>query len=134
MIDPDGAQPVYVQVAADLRRRIEAGEYPPRRRLPSVVALEHEYGVARNTVLKAIGLLRNSGIVYTVRNWGTVVRGTGAVVVMEPGSRGIYREATDREREQLDLAEGTAVFVVERADGEMEVLPAAEVEVRGPES
>lgn len=137
MIDPEGEQPVYLQVATDLRQRIEAGEWQPRRRLPSVVALEHEYGVARNTVLKAIRHLRDLGYVYTVANWGTVVKAGAdhiAVVVMEPGCRGIYRPASDREREQLDLGEGAAVFVLERPGGDVEVFPADQVEIRGPEA
>lgn len=136
MIDPKGEQPVYLQVAAELRARIESGEWPPRRRLPPVVALEHEYGVARNTVLKAIKHLRETGYVYTVPNWGTVVK-AGAdhiiVVVMESGSRAIVREASGKEREQLDLHEGAHVLSVEHG-GEVEVFPADKVEIRGPES
>ncbi|SET46905.1 regulatory protein, gntR family [Nonomuraea wenchangensis] len=127
---------MYLQVAAQLRARIESGEWPPRRRLPSVVALEHEYGVARNTVLKAIKHLRDTGYVYTVSNWGTVVKAgadTITVVVMAPGSRAVVREATAQERERLDLAEGAHVLVVEKG-GEVEVLPAETVEIRGPES
>lgn len=137
MIDPEGEQPVYLQVAALLRARIESGEWQPRRRLPSVVALEHEYGVARNTVLKAIKHLRETGYVYTVPNWGTVVR-TGSdnvtIVVMEPGTRGIFRAATLQEQARLGIEDDAAVFVVERGDGEVEVLPADKVEIRGPES
>jgi DNA-binding transcriptional regulator YhcF (GntR family) len=137
VIDPEGAQPVYLQVAANLRARIESGEWPPRRRLRSVDALADEYGVARNTMLKAIGHLRDLGYVYTVRNWGTVVRAGDediAVVVMEPGSRGTIREATGQERGRLDLPEGAYVLVVERDGGEVEVLPADKVEIRGPEA
>ncbi|MBN6054483.1 winged helix-turn-helix transcriptional regulator [Nonomuraea sp. RK-328] len=128
---------MYLQVAALLRGRIESGEWPPRRRLPSVVALEHEYGVARNTILKAIKHLRETGYVYTVPNWGTVVRAGSdsiSVVVMEPGSRGIYRAATLQEQAQLDLEDDAAVFVWEHPDGEVEVLPADKVEIRGPEN
>lgn len=134
MIDPKGDQPVYLQVARLLQERIDSGEWQPRRRLPAVVALEHEYGVARNTVLKAIKHLRETGYVYTVRNWGTVVKigaDNIAIVVMRPGSRGIYREATEREAAHLNLEAGTAVFVVERAGGEVDVYPAQTVEVRG---
>lgn len=126
---------MYLQVAAQLRERIESGEWPARRRLPPVVALEHEYGVARNTVLKAIRHLREIGYVYTVPNWGTVVKAgadTITVVVMESGSRGVVREASEQERERLDLDEGAYVLVVERGGG-VEVLPADKVEIRGPE-
>lgn len=134
MIDPEGDRPVYLQVAQHLRERIVSGEWQPRRRLPSVVALEHEYGVARNTILKAIKRLRDTGQVYTVRNWGTVVKAGAdyiAVVRMEAGSRGIFRAATEQEIAHLDLAAGSAVFVVERADGGVEVYPAETLEVRG---
>lgn len=58
-------------VEADLRRRCEAGEWSPGERLPAVAALAEHYGVARNTILKALRRLAEDGLVEVVPNWGT---------------------------------------------------------------
>lgn len=72
MIDPDAGQPPYRQLAAILRQRIEAGELAGR--LPGERYLAQEYGVALGTVRKAIGLLREEGLIETAHGWGSTVR------------------------------------------------------------
>lgn len=74
MIDPDGPVPVYLQLAALLRGQIEAGEIPPGRAIPSVARLQQEYGLARGTVLHAVKVLVDEGLVVTVSGKGTFVR------------------------------------------------------------
>jgi DNA-binding GntR family transcriptional regulator len=137
VINYEADTPVYEQIAALLRARIEAGEWAPRQRLPSVTHLEQEYGVARQTVLQALGVLRDLGIVYTVKNRGSFVK-VGAdfltVITPEPGMRIIVRQASASEQRELNLLEGGPVVVVERPGGEVQVLPADMVEIRGPES
>ena len=73
MIDPDSQEPPYRQLAADLRRRIAAGEYTGR--LPSEKDLAHEYEVAQGTVRKALGVLRDEGLIITNAGWGSFVKG-----------------------------------------------------------
>jgi DNA-binding GntR family transcriptional regulator len=136
VIDYEGDSTVYEQIAAILRGRIEAGEWAPRQRLPSVTHLEQEFGVARQTVIQALGLLRDRGLIYTVRNRGSFVK-AGAdfvtYVAVDARTRVINRRASDSERRELDLADDGWVTVVER-DGDVEVLPADKVEIRGAES
>jgi GntR family transcriptional regulator len=72
-VDPHSATPVYVQVAQILRSRIEAGELLPDRPVPSESQLQQELGVARGTARKAIALLREQGLVVTVRGRGSYV-------------------------------------------------------------
>jgi len=72
-VDPDSATPVYVQVAEILRSRIESGELLPDRPVPSESQLQQELGVARGTTRKAIALLREQGLVITVRGRGSYV-------------------------------------------------------------
>jgi DNA-binding GntR family transcriptional regulator len=67
------AVPPWRKVADDLRKRIESGEWPPGSPLPSLSALEEEYRVSRTTARKAIGALRDDGLVESVRGWGTFV-------------------------------------------------------------
>jgi DNA-binding GntR family transcriptional regulator len=67
------AVPPWRQVADDLRRRIESGEFPPGSPMPSLSALEEQYKVSRTTARKAVGALRDAGLVESVRGWGTFV-------------------------------------------------------------
>jgi GntR family transcriptional regulator len=72
MIDRESPDPPYVQLAAILRARIEAGEITSR--LPGERALQQEFGLAPITVRKAVRLLRDEGLVRTSRGMGTFVR------------------------------------------------------------
>lgn len=72
-IDHDGDVPVYVQLADILRARIESGELAPRRPVPSKRTLIQEFGVAGGTIDKAIGILRDEGLVRTVTGRGIYV-------------------------------------------------------------
>ena len=72
-IDRDGPTPVYLQLAAILRVRIEAGDYPPGRALPSETTLMQEHGLARETVRKAVRVLRDEGLVQIVQGRGAYV-------------------------------------------------------------
>jgi DNA-binding GntR family transcriptional regulator len=59
------------RVEAALRARINAGEWQPQERLPSVAELATEYGVARSTVVSALRRIEADGLVTIVSNWGT---------------------------------------------------------------
>jgi GntR family transcriptional regulator len=78
MIDPDGPVPLYRQLADLLRERIERGELPPGRPIPSVARLQQEHGLARGTVLHALRVLVDEGLVYVVPGKGAYVRDPGA--------------------------------------------------------
>jgi len=65
-------QPAYQQLAAILTRQIEAGRWRSGP-LPSVKALQQEYAVGRDTVLHAMRLLRESGLIFTVAKRGSYV-------------------------------------------------------------
>jgi DNA-binding GntR family transcriptional regulator len=73
MIDREGPTPVYVQVADVIAARIAEGTYVANRPIPSEIRLQQEFGVARDTVRAAVGLLRTRGLVFTVRGKGTYV-------------------------------------------------------------
>jgi GntR family transcriptional regulator len=72
-IDPLGETPVYLQLAEILRGRIRSGELAPNRPLPSYTALVQQYGVARGTAAKAVGLLVDEGVVRIVPGKGAFV-------------------------------------------------------------
>jgi GntR family transcriptional regulator len=62
---------VWRQVAADLRRRVAAGEITGR--LPSERYLAGEYETTVVTIRKALALLRGEGIIETEHGWGSRV-------------------------------------------------------------
>ena len=68
----DLPEPAYQQLAGILGRRIKAGEWRTGP-LPSVKALRQDYGVGRDTVLHALRLLRDDGLIFTVSKRGSYV-------------------------------------------------------------
>ena len=67
--------PVYVQLADLLARMIESGELKPDYPIPSESWMQQRYGVARNTARRAVALLRERGLVYTIGGRGSYVKG-----------------------------------------------------------
>ena len=70
---PVPGQYLYEQLAGHLQARIAAGDFPPGSRLPGELELRDEYGVAYHTVRNAIALLRERGVVVTLRGLGTFI-------------------------------------------------------------
>ena len=68
------AQPRYLEIAGDLRARIDSGELPPGAQLPTKAALMASYTVALNTVERAIEELRRAGYVETFQGKGMYAR------------------------------------------------------------
>lgn len=66
----------YQEIAAEIRRRIEAGELRAGDRVPSTREIVREWGVAMATATKVLTELRREGLVRAVPGVGTVV-GTG---------------------------------------------------------
>jgi DNA-binding GntR family transcriptional regulator len=66
----------YEKVAADLRQKIESGQYPPGSRLPSRAELRIIYDISDTVSDKALMILRAAGLVETLPGVGVFVRGT----------------------------------------------------------
>ncbi len=82
-IDRDDPVLLHDQVAAEIRRAIAEGEAGPGERLPLVRDIAAVLGVNRNTVLRAMHILRDEGLVEFTRGRGITVTGTpqrGAVL------------------------------------------------------
>ncbi len=73
-IDPTGPVPPYRQIAEIIRKRIKSGEYPKDSRIPTESEIVETWEVARTTARRAIAVLREEGLVYTVPQRGTYVR------------------------------------------------------------
>lgn len=72
-IDPAAEEAPYLQLASALRDRISTGTYPPGRRIPSLPELENLSGLSRNTVFKAVELLREEGLIRSAPGRGMFV-------------------------------------------------------------
>ncbi|MFJ4092802.1 TetR/AcrR family transcriptional regulator C-terminal domain-containing protein [Kitasatospora sp. NPDC089913] len=70
--------PPFRRIAADLRRRISAGELAPGARVPSNRRLAQDWGVALATATKALTVLRSEGLVEARPRVGTVVAAAAA--------------------------------------------------------
>ena len=74
---------LYEQVAGEIRRAIAEGEAKPGERLPPAKDLAAVLGVNTNTVLRALRVLRDEGLVEFRRGLGISVAGPperGAVI------------------------------------------------------
>jgi DNA-binding GntR family transcriptional regulator len=81
--------PRYLQIADQLRRDIASSTYPLGDRLPSEANLSHQLGVNRQTLRRAIKILRQEGLLQ-------LRRGQGFFVTKIPGP------PENEERLQLD--------------------------------
>jgi GntR family transcriptional regulator len=64
----------YREIAADLRRRVEAGEFAAGRLLPSEAELSGAYSASRVTIRKALEALRADDLVDARQGFGWFVR------------------------------------------------------------
>lgn len=86
--------PPFQRIAADLRRRITAGELAPGDPVPSTRRLARDWGVALATATKALTVLRLEGLVEARPRIGTVVAG-GPGPAAGPGAAGTTPDALE---------------------------------------
>lgn len=73
MIEWEPDVPRWRQVAEVIRARIADGTYPPRTRVPSVMQLVDEFGIAQATAQKVHQGLREDKLIYTEPGLGSFV-------------------------------------------------------------
>ncbi|RVX44924.1 regulatory GntR family protein [Nonomuraea polychroma] len=66
---------IFTQIVDRLRERITMSMYPKGSMLPSEAALCAEFGVARNTVRRALAVLEDEGLILTIPAKGRLVLG-----------------------------------------------------------
>jgi GntR family transcriptional regulator len=71
-IDPDSPEHPYVQLASQIRDRIRLGRIGPR--MPSIMELASETDLSAATVKRALRVLRDEGLIYSVPGRGTFVK------------------------------------------------------------
>jgi GntR family transcriptional regulator len=77
-VNIDRSEPLALhdQVAAEIRRAIADGEARPGERLPLAKDMAAILGVNKNTVLRALRILRDEGLLDFQRGKGITVAGT----------------------------------------------------------
>ena len=65
------ALPPTERVAADLRARIEAGEWDHGEQMPATREVADHYRVSSRTAAKAYRILADEGLVIVRPSWGT---------------------------------------------------------------
>ena len=83
----------YLDIAAQIRGRIEAREWEPGVRLPRLDDFAAEYGANRDTIGRAIGALEAEGYVWAVQGRGIIVR-HGTIRPRRPRGNLVKRNAT----------------------------------------
>lgn len=66
-------QPLYQQIADDLRQQIESGRLGPGAQLPVELELREQYDASRNTIRDAVKRLTSLGLVHSRPGQGTFV-------------------------------------------------------------
>ncbi len=91
MDDPvplDRPPSLVVQVERLLRRQVADGRFPGGR-LPTEVELAERFGVSRETVRLAQGVLQRDGLLVKTRRRGTFVRAAAPPPPADPGGRAV---------------------------------------------
>jgi GntR family transcriptional regulator len=108
-VDRSEGLALHDQVAAEIRRAIADGEAGPGERLPLAKDLAAVLGVNKNTVLRALHILREEGLLDFQRGRGITVAGTpqrGAVVERVRELVDFCRTQGYRREEVVQIIEG----------------------------
>jgi GntR family transcriptional regulator len=108
-IDRSDATPLHDQVASQIRRAIADGEASPGERLPPARDLAAVMGVNTNTVLRAMRVLRDEGLLEFRRGHGIRVAGTPQRSAVIARARELVRFARQqgyRREELVSIIEG----------------------------
>jgi GntR family transcriptional regulator len=92
-VDRDDPLPLYEQVCAEIRRAVADGEIGAGERLPPARDLAAVLGVNTNTVLRALRVLRDEGLVEFRRGRGVTIVGAAHRSAVLAGARDLVRFA-----------------------------------------
>ena len=68
---PRTPQTPFNRVSAELRARVESGEWAPNEQLPNVAELARQHSTSKATMQRVIRSLANEGLLTVTPGWGT---------------------------------------------------------------
>ena len=92
-LDPADRTALHEQAAAQIRRAIAEGQVAPGERLPPAGDLAAVLGVNRNTVLRALRLLREEGLLEFRRGRGITVTAAPQATALVAAARDLLAQA-----------------------------------------
>lgn len=127
-------QVTHWHAANRLREEIIGGAVRDGDKIEPEEELATRYGVARNTIRKAITQLRAEGILASIHGRGTYAAAVPrrSEVALHAGDRLRAWLPDDAERGRLRLPPGVPVLRVTRAGGDVEWYDATRTDVTGP--
>jgi GntR family transcriptional regulator len=102
-LDKRDPLPLYDQVGAEIRRAIADGEIGPGERLPPARDLAAVLQVNTNTVLRALRLLRDEGLLEFRRGRGVTVAGSARQGAVLARARDLVRYARQHGYDRAEL-------------------------------
>jgi GntR family transcriptional regulator len=102
-LDKRDPLPLYDQVGAEIRRAIADGEIGPGERLPPARDLAAVLQVNTNTVLRALRLLRDEGLLEFRRGRGVTVAGSARRGAVLARARDLVRYARQHGYDRAEL-------------------------------
>jgi GntR family transcriptional regulator len=127
------ANPLYRQIAEDLRAQIESGELEPGQQLPTETDLRERYGASRNTVRDAIKWLTTLALVGTRPGQGTFVVPKIdpfiTVLTNDPSHAGATENTSYRSDVKRDKVASTSGIQVEMQQASEDVAASLQLDV-----
>lgn len=133
-VDRHAGETTYLQVARAIRQQIAAGQLALGERLPSAREVRDEHGVGRHAYGEALRVLRLEGLIVMRAGLGAFVSAVPLLEMVDllPGDELDFRAPDDAERRRLEIGLLSAVAVVTRAAGGVEVYGQAVTRFRVP--
>lgn len=111
-----GERPKYREIADDVRRRLEAGEFNEKRKLPPERDLRAHYDASLMTVRQALGVLKDEGLLesrvgsgWWLTQWRPIVRNALKRLSVDQWGEGRSMWEVDIEDRALELVGGVQI-------------------------
>jgi GntR family transcriptional regulator len=120
VIDHTADRALHKQLADILREGIHNGTYAPGDQLPSEPRLAQIHELGRETIRRALDILKAEGLITSTFGLGTFVREPQeyTLIKLRRGEQITTRMPTPSERSELGVPEGVPVFVIRSDEGE----------------
>jgi GntR family transcriptional regulator len=119
--EPQAKDTKVGQVVKVLREKIESGEWPPGREIPSQRELEEQTGFSVQTVRNAVGVLADEGMIYKQRGRRSIVNWSDPPHRLLTGTRPAALEEPRAPFVELDIDAGTGEATSEWTEDHVEV-------------